>query len=414
MAKSRFLVVKHKGIILAVLAILCVIAIFFAARSVFSAGGSVPTSGGDPYVLLAASSSGMRCIQKDYSVFLILPPGNTIKVQVFKREKNKAILVTEGITVHYEVLSNTESAAKNNFWEYAAKYGYKVQPDEGLTGNKLQGECVLSQDQKYYVATDIPVIPYNDGSKELNPYQLARVWATDNSTGLLLAQQPKVVLPVSDEMLCSSCHGAKNTDQAILKAHDEHSHTRLYDDYKKGILYKCSDCHKDNSIGAKGIPEAMPLSQAIHGFHADKMNLSKISPNCYSCHPGPQTQCYRGRMLAANVSCADARCHGDMANIAKTQKEGRQAWLQEVDCANCHDPKYAVNPDKLYMNSYLLNAPRQKMSDLILCESCHNSPHAEWASTLDVDNSVPIGLQGHAGPIEKCIVCHKGKGKVHR
>lgn len=414
MAKIQFPVTKRKGVLVAVLGALCIIAIIFVARFAFSTGRTVAMSGEDEYVLLAENSSGLRCIQKDYSVFMLLPPGNTIKVQVFQRGKNKARLVTQGITVHYEVLCNTESASKNNFWEYAQKYGYKVHPNEGITGNKLKGECVLSKDGKYYVAANIPVIPYNDGSSELNAYQLARVWATNDSSGLMIAQQPNVVLPVSDEMLCSSCHGNKNTNVTILKAHDEHSHTRLYGDYIKGILYKCSDCHQDNAVGAKGIPEAMPLSQAMHGFHADKMNLSKINPNCYNCHPGPTTQCYRGRMHAADISCADPKCHGDMAAIAKSQKEGRQAWRQEVDCAQCHDPKYAVNPGLLYMDSYLLNPPRQKMADLILCESCHNSPHAEWTSTLDADNSLAIGLQGYAGPIDKCSVCHNGKGTMHR
>ena len=53
------------------------------------------------------------------------------------------------------------------------------------------------------------------------------------------------------------------------------------------------------------------------------------------------------------------------------------------------------------------------MNGKILCESCHNGTHSEWKSTLALDNSIPIYLQGVSGPIEQCSVCHSGSGKMH-
>jgi len=143
------------------------------------------------------------------------------------------------------------------------------------------------------------------------------------------------------------------------------------------------------------------------------MSLSSTSPACYSCHPGPVTQCYRGSMSLAGISCDDAKCHGDMANVAKTQAERRQAWMMEPDCGSCHGEKYEVNPGRLYRNSYLLNAPSEEMNGLIQCESCHNSPHAEWVSSQAKDNLLPRSLLGYNSFIDKCSVCHEGEGRMH-
>jgi hypothetical protein len=41
-----------------------------------------------------------------------------------------------------------------------------------------------------------------------------------------------------------------------------------------------------------------------------------------------------------------------------------------------------------------------------MCEGCHNSTHAEWASGRSEDNADVIALQGTAGPLRDCRVCH--------
>jgi len=371
----------------------------------------VPDGG---YTILAANDLGMHCYNPDFSGFLILPPANNLNVQVFQRHGEEAELVTEGITVTYDVIDNSFSEGKTNFWDYAADYGFDVPPNIGITGNGLSGECVLSPDGLYYMATAIPLTPYNDGSTEFNPYQLVHIAVTDAGTGELLAETSNVVLPVSNEMDCGNCHGAENTDLNILKAHDELSGTDLALQLEAGQRYKCADCHQDNSLGLPGKAGVPPLSQAMHGFHADHMAGSDVSPVCYNCHPGPVTKCYRGRMYLAGVGCVNSKCHGDMENVAQTQVEGRQAWLEEPDCGVCHGAEYAANPDTLYDNSYLLNSPDEEMNGIIRCESCHNSAHAEWKSSLPRDNLLPRSLQGYPTYIQKCNVCHPGEGKMHQ
>ncbi len=366
------------------------------------------------YVVLAMNDLGMHCIQHDYAYYMLLPPGNNLKVQVFKKGIRNAELISDGIEVKYEVLNNTSSADKINFWNYAVDYGYDLKPNVGLTGNKLSGTMILSGDKKFYEATAIPITPYDDGSMKLNPYQTAKITVYDKKSGKLIATCESVVVPVSDEMKCSECHGKEDTDFEILSAHDKISGTELVNDFTNGIRHKCADCHADNAIGEKGKEGIKALSQAMHGFHSTKMELTTITPKCNSCHPGPVTKCSRGVMYKAEISCDDSNCHGSMAKIAESQKNGRKAWLQEPDCGNCHKPEFSINPSELYRNSYLMNAPGTSMNNIILCMSCHNSPHSEWPSTLSIDNRIPQSLQGSDDYIKKCSVCHAGKGKIHR
>lgn len=413
--KFHMIVIKRKSLLLAVACFFVCLGLICSFRSFISKKDQIsPRQQNSGYVILAANDAGMHCYQPDYSTFLLLPPGNNLKAQVFLNEGKEAKLVNSGIDVSYQIIDNTTSANKINFWEYALDYGYNIAPNIGITGNGLSGKMKLSEDGKYYEVTAIPVTPYNDGSTELNPYQLAMITVSDSKTGRELAKIDNVVVPVSNEMHCSICHGTTDTDLNILKVHDKLSKTQLVADLAKGKRYKCSDCHQDNILSSLKKPGILPLSQAIHGSHSGKMAQSDIKPECYTCHPGPVSQCYRGIMYAEGVSCVNSKCHGDMANIAKTQADGRQAWLQEPNCSNCHGDKYSVNTGLLYQNSYLLNNANTEMNGFILCESCHNSPHAEWKSTNPKDNLLPMHLLGYPSFINKCTVCHEGKGQIHQ
>ncbi len=409
--KTCFILITKKKLIFGLITFAACLTAIIAAAVLLS---DAEDKGNDPsYVIFGANDLGMHCYQKDFSGFLILPPGNTLKVQVIENGGNEAKLIKSGIEVSYSIINNSYSAGKTNFWEYAADYGYDVPPNIGITGNGLSGVFKLSADGKYYEASWVPVTPYFDGSDKLAPYQTVSITVKDKETGKVLAVADNVVVPVSDEMMCSVCHGAENTDLDILKAHDELSNTSLAADLEQGKRHKCGECHPDNALGLKGEEGVLPLSEAIHGFHSGKMEMTDITPKCYACHPGPESKCYRGRMYIAGITCDDPKCHGTMANIAQTQAGGRKAWFQEPDCAACHGPLYGANPDTLYRNSYLVNAPAEEMDNIILCASCHNSPHAIWRSSLDLDNRLPYSLQGIKSYIKKCSVCHAGEGKVH-
>jgi hypothetical protein len=362
---------------------------------------------GPSYLILGANDLGMHCYQKSYAAFLVLPPANTLKVQVFRHSGESTALVTRGIVVKYRVLGNTYSVGKTDFWDYAADYGFDIKPNVGITGNRLKGKMVLSSDKRYWVATAIPVTPYDDTLK-FNPLQLVKVTVRDQKTGALLGTQPAMVLPVSDEMDCAMCHGSTNTAQNILQSHDDRNGTTLVSDLAAGIRHACSECHADNVLGAPGASGVQPLSQAMHGWHASRMDpASSLTTPCYACHPGQRTQCLRGAMAKEGFTCTD--CHGDMAHVAQTQAHGRQAWLEEPRCADCHNTQNGENANTLYRNSYLQNGP-EGMNGFIMCESCHGSPHAEWPSMERRDNLLPLHVQGLASYIQKCTVCHQMEG----
>jgi hypothetical protein len=360
----------------------------------------------------------MHCIQKDYSGFLILPPGNNLKVQVFKTGVQSAELITKDIIVEYEVNGNTTSSNKLNFWKYAKDYGYNIPDDVGITGNRLKGVCVLSSDKRYFEATAIPITPFNDNDTRENPYQTTKITVKDAASRKVIAVQDKVVLPVSVDMNCSLCHGTSETNKDILSSHDRKEGTKLYSDLLQNKRHRCSECHKDNALEDPGKQGATSLSYAVHNFHAAKVGSSSQSNVCYSCHPGPATQCSRGVMAANGLTCSSKGCHGNMEQVAQSQKNGREAWINEPDCGDCHGNEYGSNIVKdtgarlLYRNSYLMNGPNG-MNAIIHCASCHNSPHSEWPSTVDIDNSIPLNILGKRDFIRDCNACHAGSGKLH-
>jgi hypothetical protein len=395
------------------------LAIALTVGALLAAAAAPGAASAAKYAVFAVNDLGMHCYQRSYSGFMILPPANNLKVQVFRKGGESAHLVTKGITITYRIVGNTRSSNKTDFWQYASSYGFiALKPNVGITGNKLSGRMKLSSDKRYWEAKAIPITPYRD-DMTFDPLQVASITVRSSSTHKVVATQPKVVVPVSDEMRCDLCHGPLDTAANILQAHDAANGTTLYADLQLGRRHACSECHRDNALGQAGVPGVKPLSQVVHGFHADKMNVPAVAAfgtPCYACHPGAITKCLRGRMAQVGFTCTSAGCHGSMADVADSQgpPTNREAWLQEPRCGGCHGATYAENPGQLYRNSYLANGPEGMNGSKIQCESCHGSPHAEWRSTKSIDNQVPLKLQGLATFIKKCSTCHGGEsGRIH-
>jgi len=184
--------------------------------------------------------------------------------------------------------------------------------------------------------------------------------------------------------ISSGCH---SSEQNIL---NEHENVPGFDPNVKPIL--CANCHRDNALGKPGTLGTPPFSQAMHLKHGEKTN------DCYKCHPGPNTQCFRDIMHTSGMVCQD--CHGNVTTVGQTIENGRQDWLQEPDCGAvaCHGPQHGAEPGKLFRNS-------KGHSDLY-CSACHGSPHAILPTNNANDNLQNVTLQGYAGTLNKCVVCH--------
>jgi hypothetical protein len=354
------------------------------------------------YVVIGWNNLGMHCQNPSFAKLAVLPPGNTLMVQVIQRG-NPPKLVTSGVTVTYSVLDNTTCKNKTDFWTYVKPlFGVNLPLGVGLTGNKLTGTMVANGD--HFEATFIPVLPFND-KMVWNPYQVAYVTVKPRSGPAVTSE---VVLPVSDEIRCDQCHaqngdgtvnlaggGVASIEQNILLVHDFY-HPECDLAHSEPVL--CADCHKENAMGKPGDGTSKSLSLAMHGWHQQSPDAA-----CYSCHPGPRTFCQRtaiGQMGPSGTDPNCQRCHGTLAQVATDLQAGREPWLQEPTCEQCHGSIYSTGTT-LYRESAGHGGLR--------CAACHNSPHAWYPSTLAVDNLQPNALQHSPTPLGNCSVCHTKK-----
>ena len=342
--------------------------------------------GTEEYIVISWNDLGMHCSNKDFSKITVLPPYNNLRAQVIRKGSATELpqVVTAGFNVQYSIPGNTYSVGKTNFWDYAQQlFGVTLAPNIGLTGVGLTGSMIAADDHFY--VDGIPITPFQDENLVTeSPFQLALVELRDNGNNLLFTTQP--VIPVSNEMSCvsSGCH---SSEQNIL---DEHDDAGGFDPNDTPIL--CATCHADNALGMPGQPGIESFSFVMHDKHKDKTN------DCYKCHPGANTQCFRDVMHTAGMVCQD--CHGDMEQVALSIENGRQPWLQEPSCgsANCHGSNYAEEPGKLFKES--------RGHGGLFCSACHGSPHAIQPTVHPNDNVQNIALQEYPGTLRRCEVCH--------
>ena len=246
----------------------------------------------------------------------------------------------------------------------------------------------------HFVAEGIPLTEFPDSAPSTPyPYQLSTIIVRDAATNAELARAT-VVAPVSTEMHCDYCHadhGIANpniatgsVEQNILTVHEDENLMS-----RRPVL--CASCHASNALGLPGRAGVPSLSHAMHDKHADVVHPGLTG--CYSCHPGPRTQCLRDVMAQKGMDCTS--CHGSVATVAQNPNP----WLNEPRCdsAACHGSGYALD-QPLYRNS--------KGHGGLYCEGCHDSPHAIAPSRQPNDNIKFIALQGTPGTLQRCTVCH--------
>jgi hypothetical protein len=369
----------------------------------------IPSSNPPEYIVLGWNDLGMHCYNRDFQDLAVLPPYNTLWVQVVQRG-DPPVIVTSGITVKYQFQDNTYSVGKSNFWQYAQQlFNVNLAPNVGLAGFGLSGDMELHTD--HFEAIGIPLTEFTDSNPTVpDPYQLADIQVLDSSSNLLASNT--IVAPVSTEMHCDYCHydGGVNgiatgrVETNILTLHDQEN----ADDYPPGhdvpLMQRrpvlCAECHSSNALGAPGIGDIPSLSNAMHEQH-DGVVQNNIN-GCYSCHPGPQTQCLRDVMSQQfNMDCID--CHGTMSQV----KQNPNPWLHEPRCDGCHTQAGYEQDQALYRNS--------KGHGGIYCEACHDSTHAIAPSRESRDAIKFLNLQGQPGPLTQCTTCHLTQpiGSIH-
>lgn len=339
------------------------------------------------YIIIGWNDLGMHCANQDFSTFVVLPPFNNIHAQVIRIGDafNPPAIVTSNVHITYEIPGNTYSVGKTNFWDYEFQiFGVDLPPNIGLTGNGMTGN--MTAVDNYFVVTGVPITPYTDSDLiNEDPFQLGLLKLYDQAEQLLATAPP--VVPVSNEISCvsSGCH---SSPQSLLNGHDEEGGFNPDD---TPIL--CAECHSSNALGTPGHPGVPSLSQAVHEHHGEVTN------DCYKCHPGPNTQCLRD-VMATQHGFVCQTCHGSVSQVGHSIDQGREPWLEEPSCGatQCHGAQYAEEAGQLFRNS--------RGHGGLFCSACHGEPHAIVPSREARDNLENINLQGHAGTLSNCSVCH--------
>ena len=249
------------------------------------------------------------------------------------------------------------------------------------------------------------------------------------------------VYQAGQPILCAKCHYSKALDLAGSGP----------DALQADHLYLSRAMHKHHGTD-------WPMMDGSYVIPIPGAYTTPATPSsCYYCHPGNDTQCLRSVMAVKGMSCQN--CHGDLlavggftsqlatdgfvdpylpnvsdpslaVNLTTTGAQ-RRPWQDLPKCQSCHsgdalnhlgasivgqmahDPnddaatpliatnqRFAENPGQLFRFSSTHGG--------MACESCHGSPHAEWPSRNNSnDNITPTELQGYAGPIFECGVCHQ-------
>jgi len=432
---------------------------------------SLPPAASGNYALVAWTELGMHCMDgKDYSIFSVLPPYNTIHAQLMKKGEPPT-LITTGVNISYQAVTdthqsiNTVSAPKTNFWTWAKTlFLQDVTPEMGLAGYPTQGTkpvlMTYNATESYWEAVGIPTVPY-DNKGRFNPFPMAKIVATD-LTGKVLAAT-SVVLSVSDEMSCKNCHASGSDPYAepatgwvynsdplkdpklnILKRHDDHFiisqtyldqlkaagwnyQSSLYQTAVSGTPVLCAACHSDFALSLPGLQGINPLTNDMHTLHGPQLNWPSTTQTldqakddlsgCYVCHPGPKTQCKRGAMK--NVLCSD--CHGNTSHLGDPLRAG---WLDLPACQMCHNTstrynsafdnngKWRTTTDLTFATNPDVPLPGKDLYRFsaghgkVFCSACHGSPHAEYPTAQSNDNVYPNVEQKYVAKITECTVCH--------
>ncbi len=398
--------------------------------TISSSGGG----GGSGYALLAWSELGMHCMDgKDYSIFSVLPPYNTIYAKLLTTG-NQPVPVTSGVTITYQAMKdaagsiNTTSygngavAQKTNFWSWVyLLFGAQPPNDVGLHNYPVQSmtpqSMTYDSTKGLWKAEGIPTAPYDDSGAS-NAYPMGQIVAK-NSSGQTLATAT-VVINVSDEMSCKNCHAANTNSAAmpsggwitqysaaqnlklnILKKHDDDhpisstvynallAKGASYSRYKTSLYQTalnggalnnpvmCADCHASNALNAAGLSTGVKDSSG--NLLVPPMTTSMHTLHSSVTLPGSTTT-LDNMTDPTNVGCY--QCHpGTTVKCQRGAMTGTIPGSTGATCYQCHGNLSRVG-----------TATRTGWLDEPNCQMCHQNG-TTYTTTFTSTDIGPSGTQ---------------------
>lgn len=141
----------------------------FAAVATFSGAASAASN----YTVIARNDLGMHCACPTFAGFLLLPPWNTVRVQVLQKGSDSVQVVSSGITVSYSLAEETDASLQADpYFSQWITYSPKLFPGfqpvvngkvQGLAGYGITGNATYDSQSQSWIAKGIPAYPVTTG-----------------------------------------------------------------------------------------------------------------------------------------------------------------------------------------------------------------------------------------------------------
>ncbi len=202
-------------------------------------------------------------------------------------------------------------------------------------------------------------------------------------------------------------------EENCLRCHSGHRE-QLYRDRMLTAGTTCADCHGD--MAAVGQAHKKPKA----GLEGKTNRVEWLEqPNCGSCHMGDGNL---GKWGTGKGGTSEAFSSGVMRYAFDKNNPSaspRKPLLDrfavqasqpiEVPKDDYVDPLFSTRHSVLTVSEPLYRKSKDKHGD-VPCAACHGGSHEIWANRNPNanDNVTAMQLQGHAGTISECSVCHTG------
>ncbi len=195
-------------------------------------------------------------------------------------------------------------------------------------------------------------------------------------------------------------------EQNCLRCHAGHREP-LYRDRHVTAGTTCQDCHGDmlavGAANAKPKPGPEGFAQRVDWYD---------QPDCGSCHTGNGNQGKAGGngYFSAGVLKRAFDSH-DLSAMSRAPESRRFAVRErppaEVFYQNWLDADWSTRNSVLTLTQPLYRESRDAHGN-VACGACHGGAHELWPNRDPKanDNVTALQLQGSAGPILECSVCH--------
>ena len=419
-----------------------VVVTLIAGVALVSAGGKPGPTG--TYKVIAYNDLGMHCACPGASTFLLLPPFNTIRAQVFLLTgATDPTVVSSGVNVSYSIVEDTKARLDaDSYYQNWVAFSPKLFPGfvpkdasgnyVGLTGKKLADTMEYNSTSKGYEAAGIPAFPVVTntsadimtdplGGANRDPYLTGTVYVK-NSAGTILAQTNTTV-PVAFGGCCT-CHLTLAVNDGFTrdplgsfksqgKRHGLNSSKidfSLIDPDGDGVggPIRCSWCHWDPAMGessAPGLANVWPNYTILPGANFTKADV-KVSTRSFSdvLHKFHSQSTLVKTSYDANIAKNCYDCHpGNNVNCYRDAMKTANVW-----CTDCHgDLNQRAAAGQLtqpWQQSTLptCNAPSAGATSAF---ACHNATTYPTPGTWTGLFGKYLNSRGHKGSIQ-CLTCH--------